>query len=52
MLKEYQESLDKQTSEQNIKFSNIENNQKKLEKQNEEIINWINSQSKNKQSRK
>ena len=52
MLKEYQESLDKQTREQNIKFSNIENNQKKLEKQNEEIINWINSQSKNKQSRK
>ena len=59
MIKEYEDSLNRKIKEQteqqnlkfeeqNVKFSNLENNVKKLQEQNDEIINWINSQSKNK----
>ena len=37
MLKEYQEALDKQTKEQNLKFNKLEEGQRK-------ILDWINEQ--------
>ena len=48
MLKEYQEALDKQTKEQNVKFSDLENKQNErftnLENGQKKILDWIKSQ--------